>query len=82
MKTQQQQSESECGIAVQEDWDNRQFSNVLSLNVRCLFEFLLQFDKQGTTRSKLAILNDKLKMMERRLEVLEAQTSTAATGTS
>lgn len=31
------------GIAVQADWDNRHFSNSLSLNVRRLFEFLLQF---------------------------------------
>ncbi|KAH9552211.1 hypothetical protein CY35_09G052500 [Sphagnum magellanicum] len=32
------------GIAVQSDWDNRHFSSSLSLNVRRLFEFLLQFD--------------------------------------
>jgi hypothetical protein len=31
------------GIAVQSDWDNRHFSSSLSLNVRRLFEFLLQF---------------------------------------
>ncbi len=33
------------GIAVQSDWDNRHFSSSLSLNVRRLFEFLLQFGK-------------------------------------
>lgn len=33
------------GIAVQSDWENRQFSSSLSLNVRRLFEFLLQFGK-------------------------------------
>lgn len=37
--------------AVQADWDNRQFSNSLSLNVRRLFEFLLQF---GEPRSPLS----------------------------
>lgn len=36
------------GIAVQSDWDNRHFSSSLSLNVRRLFEFLLQFGKHST----------------------------------
>eukprot|EP00249_Psilotum_nudum_P012237 c23667_g1_i1 orf=426-713(+) len=64
------------GIAVQADWDNRQFSNALSLNVRRLFEFLVQFE--AATRSKLAKLNEKLTTLERQLELLEAQVSTAA----
>ncbi|KAJ7513765.1 hypothetical protein O6H91_23G013400 [Diphasiastrum complanatum] len=71
-------NKTNVGVAVQADWDNRQFSNGLSLNVRRLFEFLLQFE--GTTRSKLAILNEKLTMLERQLEFLEAKISTAATG--
>ncbi|KAL2630369.1 hypothetical protein R1flu_015055 [Riccia fluitans] len=37
------------GIAVQADWDNRHFSNSLSLNVRRLFEFLLQFETSTKT---------------------------------
>lgn len=37
------------GIAVQADWDNRQFSNSLALNVRRLYEFLLQFGKRRET---------------------------------
>lgn len=122
------------GIAVQSDWDNRHFSSSLSLNVRRLFEFLLQFGKYSTlmvsaldlsalsplvptrtwsddgvsefwcclgfslislgestalrvaciafdaessTRSKLATLNEKLTVLERQLEFLEAQFSTA-----
>jgi uncharacterized protein len=63
------------GIAVQSDWDNRHFSSSLSLNVRRLFEFLLQFE--SATRSKLAVLNEKLTVLERQLEYLEAQFSTA-----
>lgn len=31
------------GIAVQADWENREFISHISLNVRRLFEFLLQF---------------------------------------
>lgn len=64
--------------AVQADWDNRQFSNSLSLNVRRLFEFLLQFE--AATKTKLATLNEKLTVLERQLEFLEAQFNTAASG--
>ena len=92
------------GIAVQSDWDNRHFSSSLTLNVRRLFEFLLQFGRwlfafladlelllaflcelfivrvcgaESSTRSKLATLNEKLTVLERQLEFLEAQFSTA-----
>lgn len=34
------------GIAVQADWENREFISQISLNVRRLFDFLVQF---GTT---------------------------------
>lgn len=67
------------GIAVQTDWDNREFSSALALNVRRLFEFLLQFE--ASTKSKLATLNDKLSTLERQLELLEAKVSIAS-GTS
>ncbi|XP_020587425.1 protein BRICK 1 [Phalaenopsis equestris] len=66
------------GIAVQADWEDREF--ISSLNVRRLFEFLLQFE--ATTKSKLACLNEKLDVLERRLEVLEVQISTATSNPS
>ncbi|KAF5780261.1 putative protein BRICK1 [Helianthus annuus] len=62
------------GIAVQADWENREFISHISLNVRQLFDFLVQF---ATTKSKLASLNEKLDSLERRLELLEVQVSTA-----
>jgi len=31
------------GIAVQADWENREFISHISLNVRRLFDFLVQF---------------------------------------
>ncbi|KAG1361159.1 Protein BRICK 1 [Cocos nucifera] len=73
------------GIAVQADWENREFISNISLNVRRLFEFLLQFGiplsgsnqsngfSEATTKSKLAALNEKLDILEHRLEVLEVQ---------
>ncbi|KAM0855102.1 hypothetical protein ACQ4PT_049995 [Festuca glaucescens] len=61
----------DVGIAVQADWENREFISNISLNVRRLFDFLLRFE--ATTKSKLAALNEKLDSLERKLEVLEVQ---------
>uniref|UniRef100_A0A7N0UQ35 Protein BRICK 1 n=1 Tax=Kalanchoe fedtschenkoi TaxID=63787 RepID=A0A7N0UQ35_KALFE len=68
------------GIAVQADWENREFISNISLNVRRLFDFLVQFE--ATTKSKLASLNEKLDTLERRLELLEVQVSTASANQS
>uniref|UniRef100_A0ACD5ZGE7 Uncharacterized protein n=2 Tax=Avena sativa TaxID=4498 RepID=A0ACD5ZGE7_AVESA len=68
------------GIAVQADWENREFISNISLNVRRLFDFLLRFE--ATTKSKLATLNEKLDSLERKLEVLEVQVSSATTNPS
>ncbi|KAI8541964.1 protein BRICK 1 [Rhododendron vialii] len=68
------------GIAVQADWENREFISNISLNVRRLFDFLVQFE--ATTKSKLASLNEKLDTLERRLELLEVQVGTAAANPS
>ncbi|KAL6960184.1 putative protein BRICK1 [Sarracenia purpurea var. burkii] len=68
------------GIAVQADWENREFISHISLNVRRLFDFLVQFE--ATTKSKLASLNEKLDILERRLELLEVQVGTAAANPS
>ncbi|KAK9110954.1 hypothetical protein Scep_018473 [Stephania cephalantha] len=68
------------GIAVQADWENREFISHISLNVRRLFDFLLHFE--ATTKSKLASLNEKLDTLERRLELLEVQVSTASANPS
>ncbi|CAN0865062.1 Organellar oligopeptidase A, chloroplastic/mitochondrial [Linum grandiflorum] len=68
------------GIAVQADWENREFISHISLNIRRLFDFLLQFE--ATTKSKLASLNEKLDTLERRLELLEVQVGTATANPS
>ncbi|XP_031742991.1 protein BRICK 1 isoform X2 [Cucumis sativus] len=72
------------GIAVQADWENREFISHISINVRRLFDFLVHFgifgflihvlvSLEATTKSKLASLNEKLDTLERRLEMLEVQ---------
>ncbi|XP_072952015.1 protein BRICK 1-like [Typha angustifolia] len=58
-------------------WESREF---IPLNVRRLFEFLLQFE--ATIKSKMATLNEKLDILERRLEVLEVQVSSVTTNPS
>ncbi|KAG2694424.1 hypothetical protein I3760_08G143600 [Carya illinoinensis] len=68
------------GIAVQADWENREFISHISLNVRRLFDFLVQFE--ATTKSKLASLNEKLDTLERRLELLDVQVDTASSNPS
>ncbi|KAG7968164.1 hypothetical protein I3843_08G139100 [Carya illinoinensis] len=68
------------GIAVQADWENREFISHISFNVRRLFDFLVQFE--ATTKSKLASLNEKLDTLERRLELLDVQVDTASSNTS
>ncbi|KAF7809510.1 protein BRICK 1 [Senna tora] len=100
------------GIAVQADWENREFISHISLNVRRLFDFLVQFGmpiyflsflaisrfwvsysirkknlfcfthSEATTKSKLASLNEKLDVLERRLELLEVQVGTASANPS
>ncbi|KAL5722257.1 putative protein BRICK1 [Ranunculus cassubicifolius] len=57
------------GIAVQADWENREFISHISLNV-------------PTTKSKLASLNEKLDTLERRVELLEVQVSSASSNPS
>ncbi|CAD5168685.1 protein BRICK1-like [Musa acuminata AAA Group] len=68
------------GIAVQADWENREFIANISLNIRRLFDFLLQFE--ATTKGKLAALNEKLDVLEHRLQVLEVQVSSVTTNPS
>ncbi|KAF8779326.1 hypothetical protein HU200_002759 [Digitaria exilis] len=88
------------GIAVQADWENREFISNISLNVRRLFDFLLKFGQLDLRASslhfsspsleicgrllisKLASLNEKLDILERKLEVLEVQVSSATTNPS
>ncbi|KAJ6878539.1 hypothetical protein NC652_032146 [Populus alba x Populus x berolinensis] len=68
------------GIAVQADWENREFISHISLNIRRLFDFLIQFE--STTKSKLSSLNLKLDTLERRLQLLELQVDKNAGTTS
>ncbi|KAJ0526555.1 putative protein BRICK1 [Helianthus annuus] len=43
------------GIAVQADWENREFISHISLNVRQLFDFLVQFVCMELNRELTAV---------------------------
>uniref|UniRef100_A0A0K0F2G3 Protein BRICK1 (inferred by orthology to a human protein) n=1 Tax=Strongyloides venezuelensis TaxID=75913 RepID=A0A0K0F2G3_STRVS len=58
---------------LKEDWDNRLFIQVVSDNIKNISTFLAKFEL--TCRSKLADLNDKLSVVEKKVEFLEATVS-------
>lgn len=58
---------------VQQDWNNREFVEVITSSITKISEFLNAFDLSA--RSRLAVLNQKLTSMERQVEYIEAQVS-------
>ncbi len=58
------------GDKVQADWDQREFVEVVQLNVMKTISFLNQFD--STIREKIANLNEKLNKLERAVEYCES----------
>ncbi|CEF70673.1 Protein BRICK1 [Strongyloides ratti] len=58
---------------LKEDWDNRLFIQVVSDNIKSISSFLAKFEL--SCRSKLADLNDKICIIEKKVEFLEASVS-------
>ncbi|PIC31848.1 hypothetical protein L5515_010259 [Caenorhabditis briggsae] len=56
---------------LKDDWDNREFEQVLADNIKSIANFLSTFEL--SCRSKLATLNDKINLLERKVEFLEAR---------
>lgn len=56
---------------MREDWDNREFEQIIADNIKNIAAFLSSFEL--SCRSKLATLNDKLNRLERKVEFLEAK---------
>ncbi|RDD47136.1 putative protein BRICK1-A [Trichoplax sp. H2] len=56
---------------MQLDWDNREYISAITNNIKKVTNILNAFDI--TCRSRLANLNEKLTMLEKRIEYLEAQ---------
>ena len=58
---------------IQQDWNNREFIEVITSSIKKITEFLNTFDMSA--RSRLAVLNQKLTKLERQVEYIEAQIS-------
>ncbi|KAF2345083.1 Protein BRICK1 [Trinorchestia longiramus] len=59
------------------DWENREYIEVITSNVKRIADFLNSFDM--SCRSKLSQLNEKLTTLERRIEYLEARVTKGET---
>ena len=57
---------------IQQDWQNREFVEVITNSIKKIAEFLNAFDLSA--RSRLATLNEKLTHLERHVEYIEART--------
>ena len=55
---------------VQQDWNNREFIEVITTSIKNITEFLNAFDLSA--RSRLATLNEKLTYLERQVDYIEA----------
>ncbi|XP_046840045.1 protein BRICK1-like [Xenia sp. Carnegie-2017] len=56
---------------IQQDWENREFIEILSESIKNIAKFLNNFDM--SCRGKLAKLDEKLTLMEQRVEYIEAR---------
>ncbi|VDK84912.1 unnamed protein product [Litomosoides sigmodontis] len=62
---------------LREDWNNREYAQVISDNIRHIVDFLCNFEL--SCRSRIATLSDKVSLLERKVEFLEARLSRGET---
>ncbi|MFH4979115.1 hypothetical protein AB6A40_005824 [Gnathostoma spinigerum] len=60
-------------LQLKDDWDHREYAQVIADNIKHIAEFLSSFEL--SCRSKIATLNDKVTLLERKVEFLEARVS-------
>lgn len=56
---------------IQQDWNNREFTELITSSIKKITEFLNAFDLSA--RSRLAKINEKLTCLERQVEYIEAR---------
>ncbi len=59
---------------IQQDWNNREFIEIITTSIKKIAEFLNAFDLSA--RSRLAMLNEKLTKLERQVDYIEARVTT------
>ncbi|TMS38986.1 hypothetical protein L596_005594 [Steinernema carpocapsae] len=62
---------------LRDDWDHREFEQIISDNIKHIADFLSNFEL--SCRSKIATLNDKITLLERKVEFLEASVTKGET---
>ncbi|KAL9959299.1 hypothetical protein ACROYT_G032612 [Oculina patagonica] len=62
---------------IQQDWENREFIEIVSEGIKKIAEFLNEFDM--SCRSRLATINEKLTLLEQRVEYIEARVTKGET---
>lgn len=68
---------SEIQKQIQRDWANREYVEVITSSIKKITDFLNSFDL--SCRSRLAMLNQKLTALERRIEYIEARVTMGET---
>lgn len=58
---------------IQQDWANREYTEIITGSIKKITEFLNSFD--ASCRGRLALLNERLTQLERKIDYLEAQIS-------
>ncbi|XP_037072113.1 probable protein BRICK1-B [Pollicipes pollicipes] len=64
-------------MQIQQDWANREYIEVITNSIKKIAEFLNSFDL--SCKSRLAVLNEKLTKLERKIEYLEARVTKGET---
>ncbi|XP_033744668.1 protein BRICK1-like [Ylistrum balloti] len=62
---------------IQQDWANREYIEVITGSIKKISDFLNSFDT--SCRSRLANLNEKLTVLEKRVEYIEARVTKGET---
>ncbi|CBY18366.1 unnamed protein product [Oikopleura dioica] len=58
---------------IQEDWNNREYVEVITTQIKKISDFLNSFD--SSCRGRFAQMDEKLTTLERRIDFLEARIS-------
>ncbi|XP_074609849.1 protein BRICK1-like [Acropora palmata] len=68
---------SEVQQQIQQDWENREFIEIVSQGIKKIAEFLNDFDM--SCRSRIAKINEQLTSLEQKVEYIEGRVTKGET---